>query len=215
MTSAFADESGVSSEELLRRCRECDESALRELLHRYERPVYSLLYRMLGSREDADEALADVFYKVWRAAGSFRGRSKFTTWLYRIAANTAHDVLRSRRSRPEVTVEDVILADTDLVGTAEADPEQAVIEGEQLDTIGMAMQRLSEEDRFLVTLYHLEECSLQEISEVTGGSPTNLKVKLFRARQKLRAHLGELDRETTDEMRAGTTEPFGLQPGAS
>ncbi|MBI2842167.1 MAG: RNA polymerase sigma factor [Armatimonadetes bacterium] len=214
MTSGFAYDFGLSNEELLGRCKEKDEAALRELLRRHERPVYSMLYRMLGSHEDAEEALADVFVKVWRSAGSFRGASKFTTWLYRIAGNTAKDKLRSRRARPEVAVEDEIITEV-LVSHSAADPEQAAVQADEVARIELAMQNLSYEDRLLVSLYHIEERSMEEIAEITGHSRGNLKVKLFRARQRLRKLLGEMDQETSDEMQSGTTESIGLQPGTS
>ena len=203
---------GVSSEELLRRCQDGDEGALRELLRRHERAVYSVLYQMLRSHDDAEEALADVFVKVWRAAASFRGKSKFTTWLYRIAANTARDFLRSRRARPEIAVEDVILTKADLSDHAIVDPEEALVKSDELAGIEMAMQKLAEGDRLLITLYHMRECSLEEIAEITGHSRVGLRVKLLRARRRLRMHLDHLEQETKDEMRAGTTESIGLQP---
>lgn len=215
MTSGFAYDFGESNEELLRRCQEKDETALRELLRRHERPVYSLLYRMLGSREDAEDALADVFVKVWKSAGSFRGTAKFTTWLYRIAGNTARDMLRSRKARPEVTVEDELLNEMDATGPTAVDPAQAVVNADELARIERAMQKLSADDRLLVTLYHIQESSIEEIAEITGLSRSNLKVKLFRARQKLRAHLEDQDRETSNELQSGTTGPFGLQPGSA
>jgi RNA polymerase sigma factor (sigma-70 family) len=204
-----------SNEDLLRRCECGDESALRELLRRHERHVYAVLYRMLGCHEDAEEALADVFVKVWRAASSFRGAAKFTTWLHRLAGNTALDMLRSRKSRPEVNVEDVVLTEMVVDSSEAVDPEQVLVRAEDMATVDRALQKLSPEDRLLVTLYHIRECSLEEIAEITGKNRTNLKVKLFRARQKLRVHLGELDRETNHEMQKSTTESIGLQPGAA
>lgn len=213
MTSEFIYDFGESNEELLCRCSKNDEAALRELLRRHERPVYSLLYRMLGSHEDSEEALADVFVKVWKSAAGFRGSSKFTTWLYKIAGNTARDVLRSRKARPEVAIEDDILTETDLIDNNVADPETSVIVGDEVARIEAAMQRLSEEDRLLVDLYHMQECSIEEIAGITGIKHSSLKVKLFRARQKLRDHLVNLDRETKNELRSDTTESIGLQPG--
>jgi RNA polymerase sigma-70 factor (ECF subfamily) len=170
---------------------------------------------MLGSHEDAEEGLAEVFVKVWRAAGSFKGTAKFTTWLYRIAGNTAKDMLRSRRTRPEIAIEDEILTETDLVGVAAVDPEDALIMAYEISKIDMAMQKLSEEDRLIVSLYHIEECSLEEIAEITGVNRGNLKVKLFRARQKLRTHLEYLERETGNELQTGTAESIGIQPGSA
>lgn len=215
MTSDFICDFGESNEELLHRCKEKDEAALRELLRRHERPVYSLLYRMLSNHEDSEDALADVFVKVWRSAASFRGASKFTTWLYKIAGNTARDILRSRKARPEVAIADDILCEMDLINDTAVDPETRIINDDEIAGIETAMKKLSEEDRLLVDLYHMQECSLEEIAELMGLKRSNLKVKLFRARQKLRNHLENLDRETSDELRTGTTESIGIQPGTA
>ncbi|MEN6372906.1 MAG: RNA polymerase sigma factor [Armatimonadota bacterium] len=215
MTSDSIYDFGVSNEELLYRCKEKDEAALRELLRRHERPVYSLLYRMLGNHEDSEDALADVFMKVWRSASSFRGASKFTTWLYKIAGNTARDILRSRKVRPEVPVADDILCEMDLIGDNVVDPDIRIINADEIAGIEKAMMRLSEEDRLLVDLYHVQECSLDEISEIMGLKRSNLKVKLFRARRKLRNHLESFDRETSDELQSGAAESIGIQPGTT
>ncbi|MEN6356697.1 MAG: sigma-70 family RNA polymerase sigma factor [Armatimonadota bacterium] len=196
-------------------CKQQDQDALRLLLRRHERPIYNLLYRMLSSHEDAEEALAEVFVKVWRAAAGFKGDSKFTTWLYKIASNTARDFLRSRQVRREVSVEDVIIDET-LVGTqmqsAAADPEKSAIEAEDKERIVRAMALLSEEDRLLVTLYHLQGCDYDEISRITDISPSNLKVKLFRARQRLKKLcLSEEAQGENNEMRTDTTQSSGLR----
>lgn len=197
MNSGSTYDQSVSSEELLRRCKENDETALRELFRRYERPVYGMLYRMLGRHEDAEEAVSDVFVKLWKAAAGFRGDAKFTTWLYRIAGNTARDFLRSRKARPEFPVDDEILSEMDLSdGSSVVDPETSVVSKEELERIERAMLRLSPEDRQLVTLFHIRELGLDEIASITGQKRNNLKVKLFRARQRLRAHLSDMDTES-------------------
>ncbi len=210
VTSGFTYDLAISNEELLDRCKEKDESALRELLRRHERSVYSLLYRMLSNHEDAEEGLAEVFVKVWRSAGTFKGKAKFTTWLYRIAGNTARDVLRSRKARPEVPVDDEILVATDLAGIATADPEKSAIIADELNRINLAMARLSDDDRLLVTLYHIQELSFEEMAEITGINRSNLKVRLFRARKKLRAHLENMEQEANNELQTGTTKSFGV-----
>ena len=84
MEKAVDHDFSVSNEELLEMCKRQDHEALRVLFKRHERPVYGLLLRMLSNHDDAEEALADVFVKVWRGAAKFKGDSKFTTWLFRI-----------------------------------------------------------------------------------------------------------------------------------
>jgi len=212
-------DSGAGNEELLELCKNQDQEALRVLLRRHERPVYSLLYRMLSSHEDAEEALAEVFVKVWRSAPGFKGQSKFTTWLYRIAANTARDCLRARKARPEVSIEDAQPGDVEVaqrLSSPTPDPAVCVIEAEDRARIAAAVKQLSEEDRLLITLYHFQECDYTEMAEITGFAAGNLKVKLFRARQKLRKLCADEEKDRDeDEMRRDTTESAGLRQGAA
>ena len=139
MERADAYDFSVSSEELLEQCKRQDQEALRLLLKRHERPVYSLLYRMLSNHEDTEEALAEVFVKVWRGAAFFKGDAKFTTWLYRIASNTARDFLRSRKSRQEVSIEDVVINEFEICersGTDMGNPEKRAMEAEGRAQLG-------------------------------------------------------------------------------
>lgn len=202
----------------MEQCKLQDQEALRLLFRRHERPVYSLLYRMLSSKEDAEEALAEVFVKVWRGAANFRGGAKFTTWLYKIAANTARDCLRSRKTRQEVSVEDLTVNEATILersATVIGDPARTLLQAESKAQIANAMMGLSEEDRLLVTLYHFEEFEYEEISEITGISPDNLKVRLFRARQRLKKLYAEQEKGENNEMRADTTKSSGLQQGSA
>lgn len=218
MDRAEAYDFSVSNEELLDLCKRQDQEALRVLLKRHERPVYSLLFRMLSNHEDAEEALAEVFVKVWRGAAFFKGDAKFTTWLYRIASNTAKDCLRSRKSRQEVSIEDVIINEFEAAersGADLGDPAKRAIEAEGRANILRAMQELSDDDRLLISLYHFQERDYDEIAKITGTSPNNLKVKLFRARQRLRKLCAVLEEGDDNELRKSTTESSGLQQEAA
>lgn len=219
MEEAVDYDFSVSNEELLELCKRQDQEALRVLLRRHERPVYSLLFRMLSNHEDAEEALAEVFVKVWRGAASFKGDAKFTTWLFRIASNTARDVLRSRKTRQEVSIEDVVVNGVELaerLGSSEKDPAAAALASEGLAEVVRAMQQLTEEDRLLISLYHFEERDYDEISRITDIPAGNLKVKLFRARQRLRKLCEEMEKDGNQhEMRPGTAGTSGLQQGAA
>jgi RNA polymerase sigma-70 factor (ECF subfamily) len=185
---------------LLEQCKRQDQEALRVLFRRHEKPVYNLLLRMLSNRDDAEEALAEVFVKVWRAAASFKGESKFTTWLYRIAANTARDYLRSRMTRQEVSIEDVVVNELEVSGTTgqkAPDPETSAINAEDRARIVEAMRQLTEEDRLLISLYHFQELDYEEIAQVTGG-------KYFRATdteslKTIYSEIDQLERRRTGE----------------
>jgi len=208
----------ISSEELLEMCKRQDQEALRVLFQRYERPVYSLLYRMLSSHEDAEEALADVFVKVWKGAPKFKGKAKFTTWLYRIASNTARDCLRSRKTRQEVSTEDTLLNEVQATGTDadRTDPVKAAAASEQKSEIVRALAQLSEEDRLLIVLYHFQERDYREITEITGIEPNNLKVKLLRARQRLKKVCSVMEGGVGEnELQRSANKPSGLQQGSA
>jgi RNA polymerase sigma-70 factor (ECF subfamily) len=209
----------ASNEELLELCKRQNQEALGVLFRRHERPVYSLLYRMLSNHEDSEEALAEVFVKVWRAAGSFKGDAKFTTWLFRIATNTARDILRSRQARREVYVEDVLAEGTELAdtsGSATANPEKHAIDAQEKARIINAMQGLQEEERLLISLYHFQEMDYDQIVQITGIAANNLKVKLFRARRRLKKLCDDEEKEgIRNELRADTAESSGLQQRAT
>ncbi len=219
MEKAVDHDFSVSNEELLEMCKRQDHEALRVLFKRHERPVYGLLLRMLSNHDDAEEALADVFVKVWRGAAKFKGDSKFTTWLFRIAANTARDVLRSRKNKQEISMEDVVVNGVELVDRIRAtsgDPAAAALAADGMASIVNAMQRLSDEDRLLISLYHFEERDYDEIAQIMEIPANNLKVKLFRARQRLRKLCEDMEKDgNADEMRPGTTRTSGLQQGAA
>ena len=218
MGSAAEYDFSISNEMLLELCKRQDQEALRVLFRRHEKPVYNLLYRMLSNHEDAEEALADVFVKVWRAAGSFKGDSKFTTWLFKIATNTARDFLRSRMIRREISLEDGSISEGQMARSAAAravDPEDCVVKDDEVARIAAALGALSEDDRLLITLYHFQGMDYQEISEITGVPVNNLKVKLFRARQRLKKLCAEPDEGgVEDELRGSASESSGLRNGA-
>ncbi len=209
----------VSNEELLQLCKRRDQEALRLLFRRHERPVYSLLYRMLSNHEDAEEALAEVFVKVWRSAAGFKGDSKFTTWLFRIASNTARDVLRSRKARREVSIEDTVVDEFQPrhhTSSASPDPVRTALAVEDKARIVAAMGELSEDDRLLISLYHFQERDYDEIARVMDITSGNLKVKLFRARQRLKKLYAQQEQGGGEnEMRTDTTGSSGLRSGAS
>ena len=208
----------VENEELLVRCAQGDQQALRSLFIRHERPVYGLLYRMLSNHEDAEDALAIVFTKVWKAASRFKGKASFTTWLYRITANTAMDILRSRKTRPEVSIEETLISEAELLKHSAnhfEDPEETVLKAEGNAVLAAAMAKLPEEERLLISLYHLQDLSYEEIAEITGITPKHLKVKVFRARQRLKKHYTTIEKEEKDGLRDSAAEPTGLQSPAT
>lgn len=180
------------SEELLALCAKQNQAALRELFDRFEKPVFNTLWRILGNTQDAEEALSDVFVKVWRSADKFKGDSKFTTWLYRITTNTARDYLRSRAVKSKLKTQSMERADgstLEVPAPESNNPEAVLMASTDNHEINDALNDLSVDDRTLIVLYHLQSLDYDEVSRITGIAPKNLKVRLFRARQRLKGIL--------------------------
>ncbi len=163
-------------------------AAFASIIDRYKDSVFSLAFRLSGNREDAEEITQDVFFKIYNSLGSFKQSAKLSTWIYRIAYNTAISKLRSvGKYKNEVAVEDYSVAETfDLIGVLEPLKRE-----EQKYFLAKALQQLKSEERLLVELFYLEEMKIDEIVEITGETKTNIKVKLHRVRKKMHQVLVE------------------------
>lgn len=152
------------------------------LLERYSRSVYSLVVKIVGNREDAEELTQDVFLKVFRSLSSFQGNSSFSTWLYRIAYNVAISATRKKKYEWTAIEESMI----EKVSESEAGDELEQLEKEeQLSRLEKAITQLSPDERALVLLFYIQEKSIEEIVEITKLSTSNVKTKLHRIRKKM------------------------------
>lgn len=152
------------------------------LLERYSRPLYSLIVQIVGCPEDAEEILQDVFMKAFRHLGSYKRESKFSTWLYRIAYNTAISSTRKKKQEflyiEESTINNVPDERADGVITPTDDEEQIM-------RLSKAIDKLSGEEKALITLFYYEEKSMEEVGEVLKLTVSNVKVRLHRTRKKI------------------------------
>lgn len=156
-------------------------------LDKYGQAVYSLVLKIVRSREVAEELTQDVFVKVYRKLPSFRGNCAFSTWLYRIAYNTA--VSEARKKKREVSLEDEAVP-----GDVPEEAIDAVADGGmavKLEILDEALGRLSPEERAVIVLFYMKEKTVGEIAEITGMTQANVKVRLFRIRKKLYAIMME------------------------
>jgi RNA polymerase sigma factor (sigma-70 family) len=152
------------------------------IVDHHKNKAYNLAYRICGNHEEAEEIAQDSFLKAYRSLKSFKMKSSFATWLYRIVYNTAISHVRIKK-KGVLSLEDFPADATDFIGTNTSEEEA---EKEFRSTlVNFALQKISEEERGLVSLYYYEELSTEEISDITGISKSNIKVKLFRARQKM------------------------------
>jgi RNA polymerase sigma-70 factor (ECF subfamily) len=178
-----------------------DTNAFSILVERYKDLVYTLAIRMVKHKEEAEEITQDTFIKAYKSIHKFKGDSKFSTWIYRVAYNTCLDAIKKHKKLQsnvpinEYTEHEVKAIDNAL-DIMEAKERSVVIKN--------CIEKLPSEDAFLMTLYYYEELSLDEIADITGLKANNVKVKLFRSRKKLATILKkELDNETIESY--GTT----------
>ncbi|MDO5981612.1 RNA polymerase sigma factor [Flavivirga spongiicola] len=165
-----------------------DTNAFEVLVERYKDLVFTLTLRMLKNREEAEEVAQDTFIKAYKSLNRFKGDSKFSTWIYKIAYNTSLDRLKKNKKHfndvaiDEFTEHQVKTIDNALDHLENKEREQSIQE---------CITLLPSDDSFLLTLYYYEDQSLEEISKTMGLTPNNVKVKLFRSRKKLATILRE------------------------
>jgi RNA polymerase sigma-70 factor (ECF subfamily) len=152
------------------------------LVDRHKDRAYNLAFRICGNHEEAEEIVQDGFLKAYRSLKGFKMKSSFATWLYRIVYNTSVSFIRTRK-KGVLSLEDFPVEAKDFAGLYTSDEDS---ENEYRNAlINFALQKINDDERGLITLYYFEEMSPDEISDVTGISKSNIKVKLFRARKKM------------------------------
>lgn len=189
----------ITDREVVALAREGRETGYRELVRRYERPVFALVYRMVRDREVAEDLAQDTFLKAFNAIDSYRPEYKFSSWLFKIAHNTAIDHLR-RRTLDTFSIEGAPHAVTpeQLEATAlqlESDAPSALDRVEALELGGEieeAIGRLRPEYRSCILLRHVEGLAYEEIAETLDLPLGTVKTYIHRARHELRAALGHL-----------------------
>lgn len=158
-----------------------DVNAYSYLVDEYKGMIYTIALRMLKNQEDAEELAQDTFVKVFNSLKDFKFESKFSTWLYRITYNGA--ISKLRKKQIEISdIDDSILTENEVVSTYNTLNE--ITRNEQKKYINEAIEHLKEDDAFLITMFYLQENSLEEICEITSLTLSNAKVKLHRARKR-------------------------------
>ncbi len=159
-----------------------DTQAFAVLVDRYKDLVFTLAIRMLKNREEAEEISQDTFIKVYKSLPKFKGDSKLSTWVYKVAYNTCLDsIKKNNRRQSEVAIDSYTENQIKTLDNALS----VLEEKEQQQTIQDCLQHLSSKDSFLLTLFYFEELSLQEISHIVNMEPNTVKVNIHRARKRL------------------------------
>lgn len=162
--------------------------AFREIVERYQSKVYSIIYGILRNRNDAEDIAQQVFAKIYFSIKNFDFRSSLLTWIYKITVNECYDYLRKKRVRKLVYESDFTSDDSLMIENSEPATDQAPAVDTRLaqhDLVVKLLSKISEEDRNLILLKEVEGHSVEELSQMTGMNENTIKVKLFRARQKL------------------------------
>jgi RNA polymerase sigma factor (sigma-70 family) len=162
-------------------------SAYAGLVEKYQSLAFNLAIRMLRNPMDAEEVAQDAFVKAYISLKSFKGNSKFSTWLYRIIYNTSVSMLRKKK------IEMVKLEDRPDIEGSIIHPDTVGDEADfTLKALEKSLDSLESDEKFIVSLYYYENTPVDEIADITGLSKSNVKVKLFRARKKLHEKLVSL-----------------------
>src|SRR6266478_5101343 len=184
---------------LVRRVQARDEMAFREIVERYQSKVFSIIYGILRNRNDAEDISQQVFAKVYFSIRNFDFRSSLLTWIYKITVNECYDYLRKKRVRKLVYESDFSEEDAKRMENSEPAVDASVPADTRLaqrDLIVKLLSKVSEEERSLILMKEVEGHSVEELSQMTGMNENTIKVKLFRARQKLLKAAQRLNRGT-------------------
>jgi RNA polymerase sigma-70 factor, ECF subfamily len=183
---------------LLKRLRDRDERAFRELITSHRDRVYNITFRMLGNRAEAEDVAQEVFITVFKTIESFREESKFSTWLYRVAVNHCKNRIkylsrRMDRNKDELDETTHTEASSSGNGVISSPPPSApdrALEGAQMEKLLQeAIATLDDEQRTVIVLRDVEDLSIEEICEITGLPDGTVKSRLHRARLVLRKKL--------------------------
>jgi RNA polymerase sigma-70 factor, ECF subfamily len=186
---SLVQESNEYEEHLVLAAKAGSHAAFAELQRTYSHRLYKRIYTMVRNREDAEDALQDTFFRAYTALPLFEGRCKISSWLTRIAINSALMIMRKRRIRPETSFElQQSLGDDTLyldVPDDAMNPEQACDQSQRSQALLLAIQRLDPKLRVPLGIWISQEHSMRELAQQLGISLASLKARLHRARKRL------------------------------
>ena len=165
-----------------------DYSAFSHIVSKYQKMVFNVILRIVNHREDAEDITQEVFIKVFKSLNNFKEESEFSTWLYRIAYNTTLSELRKKKiivssfeDNLSNTKDEELYDEIDDISTEE-----------RIRYLEQAIKMLNSDDALIITMFYLNDQSIEQISAITGLSISNIKVKLHRIRKKLAIEINKL-----------------------
>lgn len=174
--------SAISDQHYIDKILQGETNSFAVLVDRYKDMIFTLALKMIKNREEAEEVAQDTFIKIYSSLSKFKGDSKFSTWIYKIAYNTCLDRLKKNKKEDlNISIDEF---SAHLIKTMD-NALSALEDKERKQTIQNCLNLLPSEENFLLTLFYFEDQSLEEIGKVMNINANNVKVKLFRSRQKL------------------------------
>lgn len=183
----------IDDEMLVAQFKSGSQKAFDELMKRYQQKIFGYLLRSVRNYEDAEELTLEVFFKAYRALGSWEPKAKFSTWLYTIASNLSIDYHRSKARQPVYILEDEEIIETKLVATdISSNPEKQLEDKERGRLIREAVDELSAKQKTVFMLARYEGMQIKEVAETLGMAEGTVKIHLHRAIKKLQTLLRPL-----------------------
>src|SRR5947208_15172797 len=182
-------------QQMVKQAKAGDMGAYDELVKLYQERIYATIYHMTANHEDANDLTQETFIKAFQALKSFKGDSSFFTWVYRIAVNKTINFLKQRKNKTHMSLNDLDFNtehDADLLALiSEKTPRREVNLIELQEKLNIAMQKLSQVHRLVVTLHDVQGLSHEEISRIMDCNTGTVRSRLFYARQQLQAYLSD------------------------
>lgn len=182
-------EQDAQAHALLERAQRGDADAFEQLLAPYERKLYATCLRMMGTPEDAQDALQETMLRIWRGLSTFQTRAQFSTWAYRVAANTCLDAMRKKKLRVATSLDALTEQGFSPPENSAASPEERLLARARQEAVRHALQALPSEARAALVLRDLQGESYEAVAEATGTTLGTVKSRIHRAREKMAALL--------------------------
>ncbi len=175
--------SALNDTEIIRRVLKGEKQCFAELVNKYQNYVFTLTMRYIKNREDAEEVAQDIFIKAYKSLAGFRGSSKFSTWLYTIVSTTCITFLRKKKYEVTSIDNEKIF---NSVQHIDSNGYNVVEQKSKIQMVTKAIDLLNADDAEIITLFYKAEQSLEEISTILGVETNTAKVRLHRARARLK-----------------------------
>jgi RNA polymerase sigma factor (sigma-70 family) len=189
---------GLTDTEIISKVLQGEQAVFAQLVQRYQNFVFTLVLRFTDNREDAEEIAQDVFVKAYRSLADFRGESKFSTWLYTVVRTTCITFLRKKKL--DITSIDNERTFLQLENRESGFKANTIEQKSRHAMVNEAIRLLSPDDSQVITLFYKGEQSLEEIGKIMGLDPNTVKVKLHRARQRLKEKMEKFFSHEVQEL---------------